>query len=526
MLTSFYPPVFRKPLSRSLVFSLITACQSAAYADPATPLPVANRIDSTHTENPTTDLNTGLNQPSAGTALEYATLLQEVSTVSSRIGPPTAFAGSPTLSPLAIRHDDAWQRMRENFQLTRLRHPAIDKQIDFLRSGLRSLNSNLSSAEPYLFFIIEEIEKAGLPMDIALLPLIESAFDPGARSSQSALGLWQFMPATAQTVDLKINKWYDGRLDPIESTHAAIRYLKRLHSLFDGDWLLALAAYNAGPGNVQSAIRKAGKRGRPTDFWHLKLPAETVNYVPRLIAAARLIEHPDRYGLTLPAIDNRPRLKTLSIGRRISIPQAAVFAKIPADKLRRHNLAFIADRTPPSGPHRLNIPVEQVKPLITALNKTKRHALVGTLINTNSSNPKTTGYPDNSHPGTHKEPQPYRKFKSYKTYHYKSHTVQQGDNLWDLSRSMGVDVNRLITWNGISSEEEKLKLGRKLKVAYLTDDSETATKTLNYLVTSEDTLFTIAEKFQLRMHEVKKWNPDLWHKNRVSAGQLLRIPIP
>ncbi len=457
---------------------------------------------------------------------QQAELLRQITEISSRSGPPSAYQNAMDLSALMYR--DAWHRLQEEFEFTHISHPAIDKQIDFLRSGIRTLQKNLSASRPYLFFVMEALSDADVPADIALLPLIESAFDPIARSSQNARGLWQFMPATAETVGLTKNRWYDGRLDPFASTHAAIRYLKQLHKTFDEDWLLALAAYNAGPGNVRAAIRKAKARGRPINFWNLKLPAETTNYVPRLIAATRIVANPELYQLSLPEILNQPHVTTVSIGQQISITQAAVLAKLPAQHLRDLNTAYASDKTPPGGPHRLTVPVAHAQALLTGLRKHNFRLLNHAPFQSQAALlplPLDTGptSPDMRHSNNVTA----QNFKAPVTYHYRTHTVKKGDTLWDLANSMGADVKTLMEWNHLPDDITNLQVGSKLRVAYLAppDPDAGQIKTMKYRVTYGETLISIGDKFSLRIHELKKWNPALWQKNSVRAGQTLRIPI-
>ena len=206
-----------------------------------------------------------------------------------------------------------------------------------MQSGLRSLRSNLIDASPYLYYIADQLDRSGVPMDIALLPLIESAFNPTALSDQSAVGIWQFIPATASHYGLSVKKHHDQRKDVIASTTAAVRYLSDLHRQFEGDWLLALAAYNTGPGNVRAAMRKAVKRGLEPTYWNLKLSKETSNYVPRLIAATKMISNPEVYGLMLPPLANQKQIESVSVGRRISIQQVAELTDISMEEVKYLN---------------------------------------------------------------------------------------------------------------------------------------------------------------------------------------------
>jgi len=284
------------------------------------------------------------NQTNAGT--DFFPMLQS--------GP----AQSTHFEPLSLLHESLWHRMQESFEFSDISNAQVDGQVKFLRSGLRSLRSNLIDASPYLFYIIEELERANMPVDLALLPLIESAFNPAARSDQSAVGIWQFIPSTASHYGLEVSGANDQRKDIAASTNAAIRYLTDLNQSFDGDWLLALAAYNTGPGNLRRAIRKAKRAGLDPVFWNLDLPTETRNYVPRLIAATKLISHPQAYGLRLPPLANQKQIASVAIGRRISLQQVADITQTPLKTLQSMNVGLKAGLTPSDGPHELTLPVE------------------------------------------------------------------------------------------------------------------------------------------------------------------------
>ncbi len=429
--------------------------------------------------------------------------------------------------PLSLLHESMWERLRAEFEFSRIDNKRVDKQIDFLRSGLRSLHSNLIDAGPYLFHIAEQLERANVPLDIALLPLIESAFNPMALSSQSAVGIWQFIPATANHYGLSTGKHYDQRKDVMASTTAAIRYLKDLHRMFDGDWMLALAAYNTGPGNVRAAMRKAVKRGKDPVYWNLKLSRETSNYVPRLIAATKMISDPGKYGLTLPALANRKQIESVAIGRRISLTQIADLTDVSIEEITALNIGLHQGLTPPNGPHTLTLPVEATQPLLRALKKLKRQPLVShqshlALVSREVSDAFVI---DSSlhNPEADTEGDSYMPFKKYE---YNTHVVQPGDNLWKISRLLNVDVDTLREWNNLEEGQKSIQAGDKLRVATLKTENidPKEAKLMNYRVQPTDTLVTIANKFDLHIGEIKKWNQSLWRKNYVQAGQTLRIP--
>jgi membrane-bound lytic murein transglycosylase D len=220
---------------------------------------------------------------------------------------------------------------------------------------------------PYFYHILSEINRRGLPAELALLPAVESAFDPFARSPQGAAGLWQFMPRTASHMGLRQDTWYDGRRDVVAATAAALDYLTQLQQRFDGDWLLALAAYNAGPTRVQRAIRYNRKHGKPADFWHLQLPRETRDYVPRLLAVRTLVTTPAIYGLTLPAVVDSPYFSVLDSGGALDLAVAARLAGVAVDEIRRLNPALTRQTVRRGGSHRLLIPAARAASFRTKL---------------------------------------------------------------------------------------------------------------------------------------------------------------
>jgi membrane-bound lytic murein transglycosylase D len=206
-----------------------------------------------------------------------------------------------------------WDRMRRQLNLFDAKHahhhPQVTRYMREYSQQKATMRQMSSRAKPYLYYIVERVEAKGMPLELALLPMLESQFRPNARSPRGANGLWQIMPGTGRQLGLKQRAGYDGRRDVAASTEAALNYLSTLHRQFNHDWMLALAAYNAGPGAVQRAVRKNKQMGRPTDFWSLSLPKETKAYVPKLIALTRLIKLADQYDLDLTHIHNAPHTK-------------------------------------------------------------------------------------------------------------------------------------------------------------------------------------------------------------------------
>jgi membrane-bound lytic murein transglycosylase D len=265
--------------------------------------------------------------------------------------------------------DDLWDRVRDGARLGVRSHPRVDRALSALKRDSDYLTDLTRRARPYLHLIVEELERHGLPTELALLPEVESRYNPRAVSPKSATGMWQFMPYTGTQMGLKQNSWYDGRNDILASTRGAIAYLRELHRELDGDWALALAGYNAGPARVRAAQRANRAAGKPIDFWSLDLPSETEHYVPKLLAIARLVREHTAHGLDMPPIADQPRLEVVEASGQIDLAEAAKACGIPFAQLRELNPGLKRGKTLPSGPHRVLVPAGTGDQLRTALAK-------------------------------------------------------------------------------------------------------------------------------------------------------------
>jgi membrane-bound lytic murein transglycosylase D len=231
---------------------------------------------------------------------------------------------------------DLWDRIRRGFAIPNLDTDLVRQRERGYANVPDYVGRMTDRGSRYLYHIVEEVEKRGMPTELALLPFIESAFNPQALSSARASGMWQFMPATGKHYDLTQNVFRDDRRDVLASTRAALDYLSKLHGMF-GDWHLALAAYNWGEGNVGRAIARNRSAGLPTDYLSLSMPNETRHYVPKLQAMENIVADPQRFGLTLPLIENHPHFLSVPINRDIDVELAARFAELPLDEFRALN---------------------------------------------------------------------------------------------------------------------------------------------------------------------------------------------
>jgi membrane-bound lytic murein transglycosylase D len=258
------------------------------------------------------------------------------------------------------QYADLFDRMRVGFKLGETPGQRdVDQQLNWFVANPDYLERSFGRAELYLYHIVTQLEARGMPLELALLPIVESAFEPYAYSRARAAGLWQFVPGTGAHFGLKQNWWYDGRRDIVESTRAALDYLQYLHDNFNGDWLVAIAAYDCGEGTVKRAVANNRAAGKATDFWSLRLPSETRAYVPKLLAMQRLIATPERFGLALSPIPNQPYFARVATQGQINMKLAAEIAGISADELYDLNPAFHRWATDPAGPHYLLLPVDR-----------------------------------------------------------------------------------------------------------------------------------------------------------------------
>ena len=240
------------------------------------------------------------------------------------------------------RHKDLWNRIRQKLTLLHIDHPRIDKQIKALSRDNRYIDLLARRAEPFLHYLAQETDSRDLPIELVFVPMVESNFRPTAVSTGpgKAAGLWQITPATGKHLGLEQTKWYDARHDVHASTDAALEYLIYLNEIFDGDWLLTLAAYNSGVGRVLAAIKKNRHRGKATDYWSLDLPPITKEYIPKVLALSKIVADPDGYGVELDKIEDKPYLQRVTIGPGLDLSVVASAAGISEKKVRFLNAGY------------------------------------------------------------------------------------------------------------------------------------------------------------------------------------------
>jgi membrane-bound lytic murein transglycosylase D len=473
------------------------------------------------------------------------------------------------LAPATIAGPDILDRIRAGFALTDVDQRAVDRELERYLSQPEYLDRIFQRGARYLHYIVGEIDKRGMPMELALLPVVESAFNPVAYSRSRASGLWQFIPSTGKHYGLQQTWWLDERRDVIKSTDAALTYLQYLSAYFNGDWFLAIAAYNGGEGNVSRAVQRNAAAGRRTDFFSLDLRAETRTYVPKLLAIRRLVANPRAYGLEFAPIPDAPFFEIVDAGRQVHLGQAAEAAGLSRDELFALNPAYNRMMTPPHGPHRLLLPIanaEQLRvalaadPMATAFaaNDVKEPVTTESHVVRRGDTLSTIGRQygvsiaalreanglssSTIHPGqsilipgdlvagvapaaeartdiTNLLPEKQAAARAG------SHRVRSGDTLWGIARRYGVTVPELTAANNLSAQAP-LRAGMKLKIPSVSGRSPAATTAqgsrTTYKVKSGDTLSEIAERFNVTVRELMTWNR-LRTSSSLRAGQRLVV---
>jgi membrane-bound lytic murein transglycosylase D len=480
-----------------------------------------------------------------------------------------------------VVESDLLVRLRSRFTLDIPADPVVERESAWYARNQAYLDRVFKRGDLYLFHIAQALEERGMPAELALLPVVESAFDPFAYSHGRAAGLWQIIPGTGKRLGLAQNWWFDGRRDVLDSTRAALDYLQQLHEQFDGDWLLAIAGYNSGEGNVARALKKAAAAGRPQDFWGIKsyLPAETRTYVPRLLAIAALVADPAAFGVTLPELHNEAQFAVVETGGQIDMALAAKLAGIETDALYALNAGVNRWATDPEGPHRLLLPRAQADVFtssLAALGERERvqwtrhrvrsgetiggiadryHTTVAVLREINELRGNTIRVGDYlTIPHATESLAAYtqtadaraeRQQSTPRNDERREHVVQAGESLWSISRAYDVDVRSLASWNSMAPGDV-LSVGRDLVVwtappapiaagataqaSLARSDAATGfvatnrLREITYVVRRGDSLSSIARRFKVPVGKLVEWNAGAGDKY-LQPGQRLKMRV-
>lgn len=463
---------------------------------------------------------------------------------------PTQLAG---LTP--AQYADLFDRMRAGFRLPdESEHHAVEDQLRWYANNPDYLQRAFSRADLYLYYIVTELERRNMPLELALLPVVESAFEPYAYSRARASGLWQFIPGTGSQYGLRQDWWYDGRRDIVESTRAALDYLQSLHDEFGGDWLLAIAAYNCGEALVERAVAMNRAAGRTVDFWNLWLPRETRAYVPKLLAMKRLVLNPEVYGLAFSPIPNQPYFARVPIKSQVSMKLAAEIAGISPDELYELNPAYHRWATDPVGPQYLLLPVDaadvfaQNMELLTpdqrlgATHYTVMHGdsivsvakhfntSVQVIRDLNEMPTRGLAVGDDLRVPSAVPDLPAKVMLAAARVDDKGHgrariqVVRRGDSLWTIARRHGMNVNTLALLNGMHPDDA-LRAGQRIRLSEGgSAPRHVSHRRITYTVREGDTMTQIATLFQCSVPQLMAWN-GLSSHSHIHAGQKLRIHL-
>lgn len=464
-----------------------------------------------------------------------------------RIATSQPTAATPADEPVTTPATDLWVRIRRGMDLPPAGdHARIDKWIAYYTSHRNHLLGSAQRARPFLWHIVAAIDDRGMPLELALLPIVESGFQPQAYSRSGAAGLWQFIPGTARRFGLETNWWYAGRLDAMAATQAALDYLSWLHGLFD-NWMLAVAAYNCGENCVAAAVANARADDRPIDFWHLALPAQTEDYVPKLLALKRILLQPQAYALNWPKLPNRPLTELVALPTQVELPVAAKLVDLEREQLRYLNPAFRHQVTGPGSQRSLLVPIAYADALRSALASADPDTLVtrhlhrvarGDTLSAIASHYDTSvaviraanGLSgDVIHPGENltipgagpAAPD----FHPVPAGHLVQHEVRSGQTLWGIAQRYQVSVDDLRSINHLASHAV-LHPGQVLRLrapGQGTDRSEGLV--VRHQVTRGQTLWGIAQHYDVDVDQLRAWN-QLSVGAVLHPGESLSIRIP
>jgi membrane-bound lytic murein transglycosylase D len=452
----------------------------------------------------------------------------------------------------SVVYGDVLGRIRNNLSLPVVAHARVDREIEWLQRNPDYVARVFGRAQRYLHHVVNEVEARGLPADLALLPIVESAFNPFAYSRAHASGLWQFIAPTGERYGLRRNFWQDQRRDVLESTRAALDYLEHLRDRFNGDWFLAIAAYNYGSGNIRRAINRNLALRRKTDFFSLSLPAETRAYVPKLIALAKMIREPAAYGLYLPPIPDAPYFRVVPTDGPVDLRLMAELAGIDTEELHALNPAWNRWITDPDGPHRVLVPevvADGFSARFAALDGNARARLAVHTVEAGESLASIAGhykvpetFLDRVNAGKPADLRPGNllwvpagdvsqlRAGLGSDLERRIHRVRSGDSLWSISRRYGMTVSQLARMNHISTKS-LLQPGQRLQVRGAGNESAPAETRVaanagpvNYRVRRGDTLSAIARRFAVTVRQLQAWN-NMGGSTALRAGQFLTIHV-
>ena len=464
-------------------------------------------------------------------------------------------------------NSDLWRVIADRQEIIVENNPRIQSHIDWISQRPDYLASISKRAEPFLYLVVSELEKEEVPIEIALLPIVESDYYPFSYSHGTATGIWQFIPSTGRMYGLDEDWWHEDRRDVLASTKAAVRYLKDLNRMFDGDWLLSIAAYNAGPGRVQRAIDKNRNQGKRTDYWSLDLPKETEKYVPKLLALGKVLKNPERFNQKLIKIENKPYLEPINLESQFDLALIAQWTNLSIDEIYSFNPGLKRWATPEALPYKILLPVDVVGDFKEILTNQKNRPKVswtrykvkegdslsiiaqnfnttinqiqsvnninGSLIRANSYLIVPLARESEAYYSLSDVQREKSRLNATKNSDKLIYKVVSGDSLWKISRNFDVTVNDLVRWNKIVPTAP-LSIGKELvilidakektELAKITNTGIDINRKIVYTVRSGDNLSLIAQKYKVKVSQIRDWN-DLNETDILQPGDKLTITI-
>lgn len=463
---------------------------------------------------------------------------------------PQIQAKSPVQTNLALALDKAqelhksqpkshklWQNIESNIGFAQqIDDGLVTEQLKRYTSNQKHFDRMLNQAALYLPYVLEQVLEAGMPAEIALIPFVESGYNPFAYSPNGAAGLWQLIPATGDSLGLQRNQWYDGRRDVVKSTASAIRYLQMLNKKFDGNWPLTLAAYNAGPSSVERTIKQSRFGTNTADFWSLPINDGTQRFVRRIVALSKVVTEPQKYGVELQPMPESSDFAVVELNTPVDLNQVARLANISTDRIYQLNPGFTRWATPPTGSHQLILPTAAALGFdakLAALPAQERRAgntyvvargdNLSTIASKHNVSLRQLAAANNIKSGQILNigqalniPSSSSAITASTTSVFETYKVKSGDSLWKIAKSHNIGVKDILAWNSIT-QQTTLKPGQDLRIYKKANSSTT-----DYRVRSGDSLSSIAQRHNVKLQDLVSWNK-LSTSTRLMPGQKLKI---
>ena len=440
-------------------------------------------------------------------------------------------------------YQDVWDFIKQNntSQNTNILNDQVLAYMNMHLKDLDKFDDYLIDSYYFLYFVIQELEKNNLPLELAILPYIESNYDPFSISSSGAVGIWQFMPRTGRLYQLDRSWWNEDRHDPFRSTEAAVKYLKYLYQRFDENIYHTLAAYNAGPSLLDRRINQNKRRGMDTDFWSLNVPVQTKNYVPKYIALKELIFNSDSYGIKLPQIPYEPVVKKISIPGQVEVLTLSEYLDIKPELLYKLNAGYTKWASAPEDESVFYIPSEKYILFEDEDNPFKNSNQINWISHVVQSGDslwslaskydtevkiiKKINYLNNDLLSINDTLLiPLSKSKSNNFIPYEMYIVSEGDTLWSIAKEYNIEIRDLSRMNSID-ENSYLQLGQQLSIGNknIHRNMESKKRTILYSVKQGDNLFKISELFDVSIRSIEEINN--FNNTTLMPGQIIKVAI-